>query len=146
MKQLSISALFITILLVFGYSCKKEKDADNSEMFPCEPFQNNCYKGRLEIDDICGNYTIKVLEGDIDTSLIQTSWKHPKTNITYNNVFSLGNICSFPSSIKQGDEFYFQIRDNKQDLSCVRCLAYVPTPDKILSIIASTTPCSNNSN
>ena len=146
MKRLSVLPLLICSLLIYATSCKKEKDLGNCEPFPCEPTSTNCFKGRLEIDDICGNYTIKVMEGKIDTSLVVTSWKHPQTNITYNNVFSLGSTCTFPASIKKGDVFYFQIRDNKQDPTCVNCLIHVPTPGKILSIVVSTTSCNTNIN
>src|SRR5215208_312464 len=67
------------------------------------------YKGRLEIAGMCMNYTIKLLEGKIDTSKIAANWKDEVTGKSYSNVFALANPCSFPASIKQGDEFYFYI-------------------------------------
>lgn len=91
------------------------------------------YKARLEIKAICMNYTIRLLEGDMDTSLIASSWVDPSTKKTYPDVFALGNPCNFPSGIKQGDEFYFMIDTAKQK-DCMVCMAYYPTPPKKLSI------------
>lgn len=92
------------------------------------------YKGRLEITGICMNYTIKLLKGNIDTARIASYWTDEVTGKAYTNVFALGNPCSFPSSIKQGDEFYFYI-DTTTDNGCVTCMAYYPKPSKKLSIV-----------
>jgi hypothetical protein len=67
------------------------------------------YRGKLEIKGICSNYTIKLLEGNIDTSKIAAKWTDEMTNKSYTNVFALGNPCSFPKTIEQGDEFYFSV-------------------------------------
>ena len=91
------------------------------------------YKARFEIKAICSNYTISLLEGSIDTSLIAASWTDETTNKSYTNVFALGNPCSFPATLKQGDEFYFLIDTAKQK-DCIICLAYYPTPPKKLLI------------
>ena len=100
---------------------------------------SGCYKGRLEIKGICMNYTIKVLEGNIDTSIIQSNWTDPVTGTSYQNVFALGSVCDFPADINQGDEFYFQI-GNVSD-GCAVCLAFYPTPQKHLSITVKRSPC-----
>lgn len=65
------------------------------------------YKGRLEIKGICMNYTIKLLEGDMDTSLIAGTWTNEVTGKIHKNVFALGSPCIFPSSVKEEDEFFF---------------------------------------
>ncbi len=91
------------------------------------------YKGKLEIAGICMNYTIRVLDANIDTNLVVANWVDDVTNISYTNVFRLGNTCDFPSSIKQGDEFYFTIDSGKQK-DCAVCQAYYPTPSKSISI------------
>ncbi|HEV8286328.1 MAG TPA: hypothetical protein VGQ09_18600 [Chitinophagaceae bacterium] len=91
------------------------------------------YKGRLEIAGICMNYTIKLLEGNIDTSKISASWRDEVTGKAYTNVFALANPCSFPTSIKQGDEFYFSI-DTSSSKECMTCMAYYPKPPKKLPI------------
>lgn len=91
------------------------------------------YKGRLEIKGICSNYTIGLLEGSIDTSKIAAAWTDESANKSYTNVFALGNPCSFPSTIQQGDEFYFSIDTSKPE-DCIVCMAYYPKPAKALAI------------
>jgi hypothetical protein len=91
------------------------------------------FKGRLETKAICSNYTLKLLEGDMDTSLIVASWTDEVTNITHKNVFALSNPCTFPSTIQQGDEFRFVIDTTRQE-ECIVCMAYYPIPPKKLAI------------
>lgn len=91
------------------------------------------FKGRLEIKGICMNYTIKVLEGNIDKSLIEDKWTDETTGKSYTDVFALGSRCTFPATIEQGEEFTFMI-DTAQVQNCAVCLAYYPTPLKHLSI------------
>jgi hypothetical protein len=91
------------------------------------------FKAKLEIKALCMNYTIRLLEGSIDTSLISSSWTNESTGKSYNNVFGLGSPCTFPASIKEGDEFYFTI-DSSSKQDCPVCMAYYPTPPKKLSI------------
>lgn len=91
------------------------------------------YKGKLEVAGICKNYTIRVIEGNIDTNLVVANWIDDVTNISYSNVFRLANICDFPAAIKQGDEFYFTFFTGKGE-NCSVCLAYYPTPSKSISI------------
>lgn len=95
--------------------------------------KNEVFKGRLEIKALCMNYTISVLDGNIDTSLVESNWTDEHTGKTYSNVFALGSVCSFPDSIKQGDEFYFKI-DTSETERCAVCLAYYPKPVKKLGI------------
>lgn len=90
-------------------------------------------KGKLEIAGICMNYTIRVMEGEPGKDAVEVNWADETTNKQYQNVFRLGNPCNFPAGIKQGDEFYFTIDTAKQK-ECMVCMAYYPTPSKILSI------------
>lgn len=91
------------------------------------------YKAKLETKALCMNYTLRLLEGDIDTSLVTANWVDESTGKSYTNVFGLGSPCTFPSSIEQGDDFYFQI-DTSQKQECAVCMAYYPTPPRKLSI------------
>lgn len=91
------------------------------------------YKGRLEVKGACANYTIKLLDGNLDTSLISAEWKDERTGKTHQNVFALKSRCTFPSSINEGDEFYFTI-DSNYVQRCMTCLIYYPTPEKRLAI------------
>ena len=91
------------------------------------------YKAKLEIKGICMNYTIRLLEGNIDTSLIGAAWTDEHSGKSYTNVFGLGSPCTFPATIKEGDEFYFTI-DTTSKQNCPVCMAYYPTPPRKLSI------------
>jgi hypothetical protein len=99
-----------------------------------------CFKGRLEIKAICSNYTIKVLEGNMDTSKIAAQWTDESTGKSHSNVFALDSPCSFPQDIKEGEEFYFTIKEER-DENCNVCMAYYPVPPKRLAITVSKTPC-----
>jgi len=116
-----LSGLFL--LTASASDCSNKKAAKTS----------GTYKAKLETKALCMNYTIRLLEGDIDTTLLATSWTDETTNKNYKNVFALGNPCNFPSTIEQGDEFYFMIDTSKQT-ECAVCMAYYPTPPKKLSI------------
>lgn len=118
MKTFILLSAFATLSLSAG-DCHKKKTGQ--------------YKGKLEIAAICMNYTVRVIDGNIDTSLVVSNWTDETTNKSYNNVFRLGNGCDFPASIKQGDEFYFTI-DTTEEKRCAVCMAYYPTPPKKLSI------------
>jgi hypothetical protein len=91
------------------------------------------YKARLEVKAICMNYTVKLLEGNMDASKIVSNWTDETTKRSYTKVFALKNPCSFPSTIKQGDEFYFIIEPGTNE-QCAVCMAYYPVPPKMLSI------------
>ena len=98
-----------------------------------KPSSGQPMKGRLEVAGICMNYTIRLLDGTIDTSMIAANWTDEATNISYTNVFAPGNPCRLPATIKQGDEFYFSIDTSTQE-ECIICMAYYPTPPKKIFI------------
>ena len=79
------------------------------------------------------NYTISVVEGNIDSSLVLASWTDEHTGKTFKNVFELGSKCNFPSSIKEGETFFFMI-DTATVSNCAVCMMYYPVPSKKLSI------------
>ena len=116
--------LFILLFAVFTVT----SSADS-----CQKNKDKLLKGRLEIKGICSNYTIGLMEGEVDSSLISATWTDENANKTYKNVFGLGNPCSFPDSLKQGSEFYFVIDTSKQE-DCIVCMAYYPTPPRKLNI------------
>ena len=95
--------------------------------------KSSVYKGKLEVKGMCMNYTIKLLDGNIDTSKLVSEWKNEITGKTHNNVFALGSVCNFPSTINEGDEFYFTI-DSTYVSNCAVCLAYYPKPPKSIAI------------
>lgn len=91
------------------------------------------YKAKLETKALCMNYTLRLVEGNIDTSLINTSWTDESKAKTFTNAFGLANPCDFPDTINEGDEFYFTI-DTAKTKDCAVCMAYYPTPPRKLSI------------
>lgn len=98
----------------------------------CNKKKKTTYRGRLEIKAMCMNYTISML-GDADTSLVNAKWTDENTGRSYTNVFKLGSPCTFPASINVGDEFDFTI-DSTREQNCMVCLAYYPTPSKVIRI------------
>lgn len=112
----------LVLVALLSLNCTKTSD------------DNNCLKGKLAINGICGNITIQVLSGSIDSNLIVKNWEDPSNSKTYENVFALKSICTFPSNLKEGDEFYFKIDNNPKGSDCAVCLAYRPTPPKGLMI------------
>ncbi len=94
---------------------------------------SSCFKGRLEIKALCMNYTIKLMEGTMDTSKVEAQWTDESTGKAYSNVFALGSPCTFPATINEGDEFYFTI-DSTSKQDCAVCMAYYPKPAKHLAI------------
>jgi len=99
----------------------------------CSHQNKDVYKGRLEIKGICMNYTISVIDGDIDTSLVERQWTDENTGKSYTNVFALDQQCNFPDTIDAGEEFYFRVDSVKKE--CTVCMAYYPVPRKRLPII-----------
>jgi hypothetical protein len=121
MKLLMLIAATTAIISFAPNACNKNSSNEK------------CYKGKLEIKALCMNYTIKLLEGEMDTSSIAAQWTDEHTGKSYTNVFSLGSPCTFPPGINEGDEFYFTIdTTTKQD--CAVCMAYYPKPAKQLAI------------
>ena len=116
MKQFLLVSILATLILS-NSDCSSKKDV---------------YKGRLEIKGICSNYTIALLEGEMDTSKIEASWTDEHTGKNYNNVFRLDQPCGFPDTIDAGEEFYFKIDTSEKE--CVVCMAYYPVPRKGLAI------------
>ena len=113
----------VGFLILLNISCNK---SNNSSVA--------CFKGKLVLKGICMNYVIQITEGDVDKALYESSWQNPSTNTTYQNVFRLESICTFPSTIKEGDEFYFTIPKNPIPQTCAQCMAYSPTPSKKIYI------------
>lgn len=122
MKLLLLTAGFLAL------TTQKMCNGANNKALPA-----GYYKGRLEIKGVCFNYTIALLEGSIDTSLIVPAWTNEENGKSYTNVFGLAAPCGFPATINEGDSFYFRI-DPAPKGDCDVCMAYYPTPPKKLAI------------
>ena len=118
--KIVVLAPFVFILAATTDKCKNKNE-------------NSVYKGKLEVKGLCMNYTIKLLEGNINASKLVAEWKNEVTGKTHKNVFALGSVCSFPPTINEGDEFYFTI-DTTYVSNCAVCLAYYPKPAKSIAI------------
>ena len=118
--------LLTAIVFMALTACETEKEeiVDDSR---------NCYTGKLVKKGICMNYVIEVLDTNFDINLVETSWRDNFSDISYNNVFTLGSVCDFPTEIDEGATFDFLVL-NEYDQECPVCLAYTPTPDKSLYI------------
>ena len=130
MLRLVILCSFI-FLAFTNFECQKKSSGLEKS--------GNQFKGRLEIKGICMNYTIKLLEGEMNADLYQKSWKDEHSGKTHTNVFALDNPCEFPGELNEGDEFYFEI-ENDVNRNCGVCLAYYPTPSKKLAIRVISNP------
>ncbi|MGI8600350.1 MAG: hypothetical protein ACR2KB_13945 [Chitinophagaceae bacterium] len=125
--MLKLITISLFILLAFtNFECQKK----SSEV---DRVYTDHFKGRLEIKGICMNYTIKLLEGEMDPALYQKSWTDQHSGKTHTNVFALASQCTFPAEIKEGDEFYFKI-ETETNQNCGVCLAFYPAPSKKLAI------------
>ena len=118
--KIYLVAPFIFILATTTNKCKNKTESP-------------VYKGKLEVKGMCMNYTIKLLEGNIDPSKLVAEWKNEVTGKTHSNVFALGSVCNFPPTLNEGDEFYFSI-DTTYVSNCAVCLAYYPKPAKSIAI------------
>jgi len=113
----------VAFFILLNISCNKSNNTSVA-----------CFKGKLVLKGICMNYVIQITEGDVDKALYESSWQNPLTNTTYQNVFGLASTCTFPATIKEGDEFYFSISKNPIVPACADCMAYSPTPSKKIYI------------
>lgn len=123
--------LLLSSFLLLNASTKSCKEAQ---------LPKGCFKGKLEIKALCMNYTISIESKNFDTSMVIANWTDETTAKNYKNVFGLGSRCTFPDSLKEGDEFYFTI-DSTSVQNCMVCMAYYPTPVKKLSIKVLNAPC-----
>lgn len=119
-----IKSFFLFLIIIF-FCC--DKDTDKSVDLEI------CYSGKLVKKGICMNYVIEVLDPIPNKNLIEISWHDEFSNKEYKNVFTLGSVCDFPSHIMEGDIFNFSVLENYNQ-QCAVCLAYTPTPEKLLNI------------
>jgi hypothetical protein len=89
MKRFIICSV-IAMLLLSNSDCSRKKTSTVK------------YKGKLEIAAICMNYTVRVIEGKIDTSLVMANWTDETTQKSYTNVFKPGNPLRFSGHYQTG--------------------------------------------
>jgi len=130
--------LLVSVACFFLLSASKE--GRKKKQVNADFVSAGCYKGKLEVKGGCMNYTIRIVDGKIDTSLVVANWTNESTGKAYKNVFALGSRCTFPDNINEGDEFFFEI-DNTTVQNCAVCMMYYPVPAKKLSIKVIQDPC-----
>ena len=123
---------FSSVALIFAIatvlSCE-DKDIPITDPAQC----NQPIKGRLAVKGICMNFVIEVLD-PVNPDWVEAEWVHPDTEVVYSNAFRLGSVCSFDPSLNEGDLFTFEASPEPfdGDEKCAVCLAYSPTPNKML--------------
>ncbi|NCI45647.1 hypothetical protein [Sediminibacterium soli] len=96
--------------------------------------EKTCLTGKLVKRGICGQRVIQ-LSGEVTGGMaVAQSWTDSLAHKSYQNVFTVSNPCSFPSEIKEGEEFSFTIT-TKPDTTCIQCMAYTPVPEQKNSIL-----------
>jgi hypothetical protein len=93
-----------------------------------------CMQGKLVKRGICGQYVVQLMGEPADGILYAQQWMDSMSHRSYENVFTIGNPCSFPASIKEGDSFGFTITQTA-DSVCIQCRAYTPTPSQRNNIV-----------
>lgn len=79
--------------------------------------------------NICSQYTIQLVSGDMDPARYVKTWKHSMNDSVYHNVFAVSNFCYFSKQgLEKGDTFQFNLLPDSAKESCVVCLIYEPTP------------------
>jgi hypothetical protein len=92
-------------------------------------------KGKLVLSGPCGQYTVQVLSGNIDSSHVVRSWKDPITDSVYTNVFGVINFCHFGDyGLHVGDAFTFDIDPSPTDMGCYKCMLYYPEPPELTAV------------
>ena len=119
-----IRFLIILILVFHLMSCDKQQDVQQVIS------DSTCYKGKLVLVGLCGNAVVQVLDDRMPASFYEAVWKDESTGITYQKVLGNANFCSFPSNLKQNEEFYFSVNPPEGIDDCARCKAISPSPEK----------------
>ncbi|NCI50025.1 hypothetical protein GWC95_08835 [Sediminibacterium roseum] len=86
-----------------------------------------CFKGKLVKRGICGQRVVQLLSGPVDAVVMARQWTDSLSGKQYENVFTVGNLCDFPATIQEGQEFSFSITTTPGS-NCATCFAYTPTP------------------
>lgn len=101
--------------------------------------KDQCLEGKI-IRTSCASLVVQVLNND---SVGEDGWKNAAAadSASYDNVFSVANICKLSQEIKPGTTFYFII-DKPQTTDCVVCMMYDAPPKTQFDIRnVSTKPC-----
>ncbi len=102
-----------------------------------------CLQGKV-VRTSCASLVVQVTNND---SIGEDGWKDSTSAnpATYDNVFSVSNLCKLPAEVKPGNTIYFTIEKPKPS-DCVVCMMYDAPPRTQYDIInVSTSPCGASS-
>ena len=116
MKHPALRPILLLLMVGSGIMCQPEK-VDPPTL-----------TGKLVINGPCAHFVIQVLQGSIDPSKIDPLWKDSIHNINYVNVFTVGNRCTFPYNLAEGDTITFQLDSDPPAQVCDVCNIAWPTP------------------
>src|SRR3569832_472393 len=78
----------------------------------CKPSRNHSsgtFTGKV-IGNICSQYTIQLVAGDMDPARYLKTWKNSQSDSTYHNVFAVSNFCYFNTQgLQKGATFQFRL-------------------------------------
>ncbi len=113
--------LFIILAMLLTASCIQLPNAGTD---------NSTQRIKAKVIRItCATTVIQVLD-PAHYNLGET-WTIEGTSNTYEHVAVVSNKCEFPSTLKEGDEFYFrQISENDASNDCAVCMMYDFPPSK----------------
>ena len=116
--------ILLTLICLCNIHCKKDTPAGTD------------YTGKLIVNGACDHYVIQVTTGNIDMANIVASWFDTDNDSTYNNVFAVGNYCSFGvNGLQKGDVFTFMIDPDEMVQTCPICAIAVAVPPKQNAVI-----------
>ena len=97
----------------------------------CKPSRHHSsgpFTGKV-IGGICSQYTIQLIDGDMDPARYVKTWKNNMTDSVYHNVFAVANYCYFNTqNLQKGDVFQFNLLADSAVQNCAVCLIYEPIP------------------
>lgn len=121
-------AVFLLAILPFFQLCSTRPQTD----------EKACFTGKLVKRGICGQRVVQLIGQPDGGMAIAQQWTDSLSNKAYENVFTVGNPCNFPSTIKEGEEFTFTMT-TQPDSECIQCMAYTPVPEQKNSVLVGCT-------
>jgi len=118
----NVILLFVSVAF---FACNKlpangngNNDSNDSTKIKAKVIRITCASTVIEILD-AAHYNLGV------------SWTMEGTTNSYEHVAVVANKCEFPSNLKEGDSFYFQvINESEASNDCAVCMMYDYPPNK----------------
>jgi hypothetical protein len=117
MKRRIVFSVIVLVLLA-GVNCRKQVTSGSTRL------------GKFVDFGGCAHYVVQLLDVTAaDSSILTKSWTDTSKHITYTNVFTVSDICSFAEAtagdtLKVGDEFNFTLNGPVPDETCYTCMIW----------------------